>query len=206
MILAVPVKGVFWTNCCFYADEQAGHCFIIDPGAEGGKLIDVAWSHGWVIKGILITHGHFDHTGGIADIRRKISPPVYAHELGRKYLADTTMNLSRLCGTSVIVQDVHYLHDGDILTLGGTHSLRVIHTPGHTEDSITFYDAGRGIAFVGDTIFKGSPGSDKYPGGNTQDLLESIHRILSLPERTVLYSGHSEPTTVRDERRNYPLP
>ena len=101
---------------------------------------------------------------------------------------------------------MHYLHDGDILTLSGTHSLRVIHTPGHTEDSITFYDAGRGIAFVGDTIFKGSPGSDKYPGGNTQDLLESIHRILSLPERTVLYSGHSEPTTVRDERRNYPLP
>ena len=205
MILTVPVKDVFWTNCYFYADEDAGHCFIIDPGAEGEKLISIAWSNGWVINKILLTHGHFDHTGGIAEIRRKISPPVCAHELGRKYLTDTTMNLSRLCGRSVIVQDVHYLHDGDVITLTKTHSLRVIHTPGHTEDSITLYDAGKGTAFVGDTIFLGRPGSDKYPGGNTQDLLESIRKILSLPERTVLYSGHSEPTTVNAERKNYPL-
>ena len=205
MILTGPVKDVFWTNCYFYADEQAGHCFIIDPGAQGEKLISLAWSNGWVINKILITHGHFDHTGGIAEIRRKISPPVYAHELGRKYLTDTTMNLSRLCGRNVVVQDVNYLHDGDVITLSKSHSLHVLHTPGHTEDSITLYDSGNGIAFVGDTIFLGRPGSDKYPGGNTQDLRESISRILALPERTVLYSGHSEPTTVKAERKNYPL-
>ena len=205
MILPVPVKDVFWTNCYFYADENSGHCFIIDPGAEGEKLINIAWGNGWVINGIILTHGHFDHTGGIAEIRRKISPPVYAHELGRLYLTDTMKNLSRLCGRNVVVRDVRYVHDGDILTLSPGHSLRVIHTPGHTEDSITLYDAGRGIAFVGDTIFRGQPGSDKYPGGNTQDLRASIHRILSLPERTVLYSGHSEPTTVADERKNYSL-
>ena len=204
-VLTVPVKGVFWTNCYFYADEEAGHCFIIDPGAEGQKLINIAWSNGWVINKILITHGHFDHIGGIAEIRRKISPPVYAHELGRLYLTDTTKNLSRLCGQNIVVHDVNYLHDGDILTLNSSHSLRVIHTPGHTEDSITLYDAGRGIAFVGDTIFKGSAGSDKYPGGNTRDLHDSIRKILALPERTVLYSGHSDPTTVKDEIRNYPL-
>ena len=202
-VLVVPVKGVFWTNCYFYADDEAGHCFILDPGAEGGKLIDIAWGHGWVINGIILTHGHFDHTGGIAEIRRKISPPVYAHELGRLYLTDTTKNLSRFCGKSVIVQDIRYVHDDDIITLNSTHSLRVIHTPGHTEDSITLYDAGRGIAFVGDTIFRGQPGSDKYPGGNTQDLHNSIRKILALPERTVLYSGHSEPTTVRDEKTHY---
>ncbi|MBR1437761.1 MAG: MBL fold metallo-hydrolase [Synergistaceae bacterium] len=201
MILTVPVKGVFWTNCYFYADENTGHCFIIDPGAQGQKLIDTAWSNGWVINKILITHGHFDHTGGISELRKKISPPVYAHELGRLYLTDTLKNLSRLCGQNVIVQDVNYLHDGDIITLSSNHSLRVIHTPGHTEDSITLYDAGKGVAFVGDTIFKGSPGSDKYPGGNTSDLQNSIRKILALPERTVLYSGHSEPTTVKDEHR-----
>lgn len=99
---------------------------------------------------------------------------------------------------------MHYLHYGDTITLNDTHLLRVMHTPGHTEDSITLYDAGKGIAFVGDTIFKGSPESDKYPGGNTGDLKESIRKILALPERTVLYSGHSEPTTVKEERKNYP--
>ena len=204
MILPVPVKDVFWTNCYFYADENSGHCFIIDPGAEGEKLINIAWSNGWVINGIILTHGHFDHTGGIAEIRRKISPPVYAHELGKSYLHDTMKNLSRLCGRNVVVDDVRYVHDGDVLTLSHGHALRVIHTPGHTEDSITLYDAGKGVAFVGDTIFRGQPGSDKYPGGNTRDLQESIRKILSLPERTVLYSGHSEATTVKDERKNYP--
>ena len=206
MILSVPVKDVFWTNCYFYADEESGHCFIIDPGAEGEKLIDTAWSNGWVINGILLTHGHFDHIGGIAEIRRKISPPVYAHELGRLYLKDTLKNLSRLCGRNVIVDDVRYVHDGDIITLSNSHSLRVIHTPGHTEDSITLYDAGKGVAFVGDTIFKGQPGSSKYPGGSARDLQESIRKILSLPERTILYSGHSDVTTVKEERKNYPLP
>lgn len=199
-VLTVPVKGVFWTNCYIYADEEAGRCFIIDPGAEGEKLINIAWSKGWVINKILITHGHFDHTEGIAEIRRKISPPVYAHELGRLYLTDTMKNLSRLCGRSVVVHDVNFLHDGDIITLSKSHSLRVIHTPGHTEDSITLYDAGRGIAFVGDSVFKGRPGSSQYPGGNAQDLQDSIRKILALPERTVLYSGHSDPTTVRDEK------
>ncbi|MBR0151568.1 MAG: MBL fold metallo-hydrolase [Synergistaceae bacterium] len=72
-ILAVPVKGVFWTNCYFYADEEAGRCFILDPGAEGEKLINIAWSHGGLINGILLTHGHFDHMAGIMEIRRKIS-------------------------------------------------------------------------------------------------------------------------------------
>ena len=83
-------------------------------------------------------------------------------------------NLSRLCGRNVVVDDVRYVSDGDILTLSHGHSLRVIHTPGHTEDSITLYDAGKGVTFVGDTILRGQPGSDKYPGGNTRDLQESI--------------------------------
>ena len=204
MIEIVPVKGVFWTNCCFYADEESGHCFIIDPGAEGERLINLAWSQGWVINKILLTHGHFDHFGGVAAIREKISPPVLAHELGRSYLKNPMKNLSRICGPAIVINDAQYFHDEDVITLSKTHSLRVIHTPGHTEDSVTFYDAREGIAFVGDTIFKGEPGSDKYPGGNTEDLHESITRkILALPERTVLYSGHSEPTTVKAERMNY---
>lgn len=204
MILCVPVKGVFWENCYFYVDELAGHCFIIDPGAEGEKLVNIAFSHGWVINKILLTHGHFDHFGGVSEIHKKIFPQVWAHENGKSYLSDPMKNLSRLCGPAITINDAHYFHDGDILTLSKTHSLRVIHTPGHTEDSVTLYDAHEGIAFVGDTIFKDGPGSDKYPGGNTRDLFTSITRkILTLPDRTILYSGHSEPATVKEERENY---
>ena len=204
MILTVPVKGVFWTNCYFYADEKAGKCFIIDPGAEGGKLINIAWSHGWIINKILLTHGHFDHFGGIHEIRGKIYPAVYAHKLGRLYLTDPMKNLSRFCGGDIVINDSNFFNDGDIIKLSENNSLRVIHTPGHTEDSVTFYDMNKNIAFVGDTIFKGSPGSDRYPGSNTQDLYNSIkHKILNLPEKTILYSGHSEPTTVKNELENY---
>ena len=204
MILTVPVRGVFQTNCYFYADEKAGHCFIIDPGAEGARLIQIAWEHGWVINKILLTHGHFDHTGGIEEMYKKISPTVWAHENGKLYLTDPMKNLSRLCGCNVIIKGAQYFHDGDVIKLTEGHSLKVIHTPGHTEDSVVFYDVREGIAFVGDTIFKGQPGSDKYPGGNTRDLYNSIHnKILTLPERTILYSGHSEPTTVKEERKNY---
>ena len=80
----------------------------------------------------------------------------------------------------------------------------MLYTPGHTTDSVTLYDAAAGIAFVGDTIFKGSIGTDQYPGGNRAQLLRSIQTVIfSLPEDTVLYSGHSAPTTVGIEKERY---
>ena len=83
-------------------------------------------------------------------------------------------------------------------------SLRVIHTPGHTPDSVVFYDAAHGTAFVGDTIFKGSRGNDQYPGGDIRALYHSIReRILTLPGTTRLLSGHSEETTVAAEKHLY---
>jgi glyoxylase-like metal-dependent hydrolase (beta-lactamase superfamily II) len=80
----------------------------------------------------------------------------------------------------------------------------VIHTPGHTPDSVIYYAPKDNIAFVGDTIFKGSIGNWQYPGGNPEDLQRSIiQRIFTLPDQTVLYSGHSDPTTVGTEKRRY---
>ena len=80
----------------------------------------------------------------------------------------------------------------------------MIHTPGHTPDSSVFYDAARGTAFVGDTIFRGSRGNDRLPGGDGPLLLRSIReKVLALPPETVLYSGHSDPTTVAEERPLY---
>ena len=96
--------------------------------------------------------------------------------------------------------------DGDIFQLESnpTCSLRVVHTPGHTPDSVIFYDQRHDVAFVGDTIFKGSRGNDQYPGGDGRQLLRSIREmVLTLPDQTALLSGHSEETTVGAEKRYY---
>ena len=109
-------------------------------------------------------------------------------------------------GKHVVVRNAHFFQDGAVFSLEGHVSpmLTAVHTPGHTPDSSTFYDAADGLAFVGDTIFKSGPGTDQYPGGNRRQLVRSIvQRILTLPDNTTLYSGHSDKTTVGADKRLY---
>lgn len=207
MVVEVPVRGYFDENCYFYIDDDTKHGFLIDPGAEGGRLIRLVEDHSWVIERILLTHGHFDHTGGVENVRDRYQIPVYAYEDANRYLCDPVMNLSRYCGGDQVIHDVIALKDGDMITLSeGTLCLHVTYVPGHTTDSVMFYDAGQHVAFVGDTIFKGSIGTYQYPGGNRTDLMDSIvKKILTLPGETILYSGHTEKTTVRAECERYGL-
>ena len=106
----------------------------------------------------------------------------------------------------VPVKDVNYLDDGDTVYVSTNPeaSLKVIYTPGHTTDSVVYYSSQDSVAFAGDTIFKGSIGNYQYPGGNPYDLQRSIvERIFTFPAETVLFSGHSEHTTVGTEKRRY---
>lgn len=206
MIAEVPVKGYFEENCFFYIDDETKHGFIIDPGAQPQELLNIIKKNGWSIEKILLTHGHFDHTGAVNEIREALNIPVYAYETANMYLLDTRMNLSAACGEHIIVKDALFLKDGDTVSLSVNplFNLRVIHTPGHTPDSVLYYSGRDSIAFVGDTIFRGSIGNYQYPGGNATDLQRSIvKRIFFLPNDTVLYSGHSDPTTVGIEKRRY---
>lgn len=206
MITGVTVKGYFEENCYFYIDDRTKHGFLIDPGAQAEGLLRMIRKEGWIIEKILLTHGHFDHTGAVNELCKILQIPVYAYENADMYLLDTRMNLSAACGEHVIVPDARYLRDGESITLEADPEflLQVIHTPGHTPDSVIYYAPADTAAFVGDTIFKGSIGNWQYPGGNPEDLQKSIiRRIFSLPEETVLYSGHSGPTTVETEKRRY---
>lgn len=206
MIIEVPVKGYFEENCFFYIDDKTRHGFIIDPGAQAEKLLDIIEKNGWEIEKILLTHGHFDHTGAVNDLRRVLNLPVLAYRTANDYLLDAEKNLSAFCGPPITVRDVTYIDDGDNITLkvNPSFSLHVIHTPGHTTDSIVFYSAKDQVAFVGDTIFKGSIGNYQYPGGNVIDLQHSIlKKIFTLPDETVLCSGHSGKTTVGIEKQRY---
>lgn len=202
-VYQIPVKGYFAENCYFYLDNTTKQGFVIDPGAQGRELLALICREGWTIKAVLLTHGHFDHTGAVNELRSALGCPVYAHERAEEYLLDAQKNLSALCGPPILVEETLPLTDGDVVEAEPL-SLQVIYTPGHTTDSVVYYSEKDGVAFVGDTIFKGSMGEYRYPGGNLERLLQSIRsRILSLPENTVLYSGHSAPTTVGAEEYRY---
>ena len=206
MIACVPVKGYFEVNSYFWVDDETNHGFLIDPGAQGHELMQLCHENGWIIEKILLTHGHFDHIGGIAAIREETDIPVYIHEAGEAYLVDTHLNLSRYYHCDMTVHGAKHFRDRDVFRLESNPacSLRVIHTPGHTPDSVIFYDQRHDVAFVGDTIFKGSRGNDQYPGGNGVQLIRSIRqRVLTLPDQTVLLSGHSDETSVSAEKRYY---
>jgi len=208
MIVEVPVRGYFDENCYFYIDDETKYGFLIDPGAEAKKLLKLISDKGWNIEKILLTHGHFDHTGAVNEIRDALGIPAIAHINSDQYLLDGYMNLSAQCGLSITIEDVEYTKDGDILALEANpdFKLKVIYTPGHTTDSIIFYSENDHVAFVGDTIFKGSIGNYKYPGGNLWNLQDSIiDKIFTLPDETVLLSGHSDKTTVGIERQRYGL-
>ena len=206
MVRQIPVRGYFSEFCYVYIDDTTKHGFLIDPGAEAERLLALIRKNGWHVDAILLTHGHFDHFGAVNELRQMLGVPVYAHEASGAYLTDPKFNLSIYCGPPMTVEHVESLRDGQTLTDEQAPSLglRVLHTPGHTTDSVTLYDKAAGIAFVGDTIFKGSIGSDQYPGGNRAQLLHSIQTVIfSLPENTVLYSGHSALTTVGIEKERY---
>jgi len=206
MVVEVTVKGYFEENTFFYIDDKTKHGFVIDPGAQGEELLNLIHENGWVIEKILLTHGHFDHTGAVEYLRKTLNIPVMAHRRSDEYLLDTRMNLSAYCGQNIVIENIKYLDDKDRILLAGNPEtyLDVIYSPGHTTDSVIYYSAKDAVAFVGDTIFKGSIGNAQYPGGNGKELRRSIiEKVFSLPEETILYSGHSEQTTVGKEKRRY---
>lgn len=203
MILQIPVKGVFVTNCYIFADDNSRRGFIIDPGAQADVILSAVHKYGLSIEKILLTHGHFDHFGAMEELRAALGCPVMAHENGDMYLLDPTMNLSRQCGVTMTLRNTEKYSDGDVISLTAAHEydLKVIHTPGHTPDSVVLYSKAQSVAFVGDTIFRHSIGNFTYPGGSRRDIINSITKhVLTLPDDTVLLSGHSEQTTVSEER------
>ncbi|MBQ8062398.1 MAG: MBL fold metallo-hydrolase [Bacteroidales bacterium] len=206
MVIEVPVKGYFAENSFFYIDDATNHGFLIDPGAQAKELLGLIREQGWIIEKILLTHGHFDHMGAVNELRRELGVPVLAHQRSDEYLKDAQKNLSALCGPAILVEDVDYLDDGDVIRLEADPKvcLQVVYAPGHTTDSVLYYSERDKVAFVGDLIFKGSLGTWQYPGGNREDLLKSVmNKVFTLPDDTVLCSGHSEQTTAGIEKQRY---
>lgn len=204
MVRELQVQGVFLENTYFFIDEHTKSGFLIDPGAQAGIIYEVIMRNGWHIEKILLTHGHFDHFGAAELLREKLVAPIYIYPSDSRYLIDPYLNLSANSGDPIVVPHYEELHDGEIIRLKANSEfyLKVIHTPGHTPGSVTYYSKAEDAAFVGDLLYQHGPGLTNFPGGDRYTLEQSIiQKILTLPPQTVLYSGHSSPITVEKETR-----
>lgn len=208
MIIKVPVTGVFTVNSYFLIDSETNHGFLIDPGAQANKLLNYIKENNLIIEKILITHGHFDHIGAVEEISEALNIPVYIHEEGERYTKDIVWNLSASCGQNITIEATNYIKNNDVIRLEANPkiTLRATHVAGHTLDGVVFYSENEKAAFVGDNIFYGEIGRSDFYGGDLVMLINEIqNKILTLPEDTVLYSGHGDATTVKNLKNTKPF-
>ncbi len=203
MIFQVEVAEFIATNSYFYVDDETNAGFLIDPGAEAEKLLHIIAEKNFTIEKILLTHGHCDHMGAAEKIHRELNIPICMQKNGRAYAENPTWNLSRAFGTEIILRDVTYLDDFSEIILAANKNFRLelIPVAGHTTDGAAYYSELDGVAFVGDSIFLGSFGRTDFYGGDEQTLFAELRsKILTLPDETILLSGHTPPTTVGEEK------
>jgi len=194
--------GMTMTNAYLVADSQTKDAVVIDPGWKGGGLVAEAKDREWKIKAVWLTHGHFDHLGGVGEIADKISPLSIALHPGDHWLWEAKGG-APLFGIQEVdpgpEPDIELFH-GQILRLGETE-FEVRHAPGHTPGHVMFYCAENKVLFCGDVIFRNSIGRTDLPNGDHATLIESIRsQVLTLPDETRLLNGHGPETTVGFER------
>lgn len=198
------VVGPFATNCYVVADSETRDAVIIDPGDNHSIIAETVHAEGFLVRAIINTHGHADHTAGNGALHNEFGCPILIHELDAPLLTNPELSLSALAGYTTLIGPPasQVLVDGDQISVG-QFVFRVVHTPGHTWGSICLISGG--LLFAGDTLFAGSVGRTDLPGGSAEDLSESIHtRLLVLPDDTVVYPGHGPATTIGQERRENP--
>jgi glyoxylase-like metal-dependent hydrolase (beta-lactamase superfamily II) len=203
IIAALPV-GLIQTNCYIIGCEETKEGAVIDPGGHPERILAEIDRCGLAIKYVLNTHAHFDHTDANAAIVAATGAPLALHPLDGALLgASGGAAWFGMQADPSPPPDLD-LHAGDELEVG-TLRLQVLHTPGHTPGHVCFYESENGVLFDGDVLFRRGIGRTDLPGGDWQQLLHSIQRSLfSLPDHTVVYSGHGGPTTIGEEKRLNP--
>lgn len=199
------ILGMVGTNCYLLCNMDIKECVLIDPADSQDEISRMIDESGCSLKGILLTHGHFDHIMAADAVRDKYGVKVYASCDEKNTLEQPHINLGEAYGLKLSVKADVWHKDSEILKLAG-FDIEVLHTPGHTEGGSCYYIREIGVLFSGDTLFCGSVGRTDFPGGSMSEIVRSIkEKVMVLPDDTKVYPGHGEGTSVGYERVNNPF-
>jgi hydroxyacylglutathione hydrolase len=206
MIHIILPVGLLQCNCSIFGDEQTREAIVIDPGEEIDRITEALESHQLKVKAIVITHAHIDHVAGAHKLRALTAAPVYMNERDTELLAALDVQAKWLGVDTPARTEVDVAaHDGAVLHIGSSE-FHVLHTPGHTQGSLSLWIPEENKLIAGDTLFRDSIGRTDLPGGNTRQILSSIKtRLFELPDRTIVFPGHGPETTIGREKQQNPF-
>ncbi len=204
-ILQLPL-GPLQTNAYLLGCQESKQAAVIDPSWDGRLIVEKAGQEGWQISHILLTHSHFDHVGGLAEVKEQTQAPIFIHPEAVQLLenAELAANLWQISIPTPPPAD-QFLDDRQVLTVGNIN-LEVLFTPGHAPGHVCFYAQEFDVLFDGDVLFQQGIGRTDLPGGDYELLMKSIKdRVLVLPDQTAVLSGHGPRTTIGQEKQWNPF-